>query len=354
MNRQTRLKPKRELSSPKKGEIIGLHKAGYSVRKIEFITGVPKSTAQDTIKKWKTTGIVRNSAHRTKRGRPKKLTERDLRRLFRIVTEHNFASLAEIKEKFEEALETAISVRTLRRYLHDIGLFSRVAVVKPLVKKEHRKKRLGWCKNLLDWGPEDFSQVIWSDESRFKIFQSDGPQRVWRIDGRRYDVKNTRPSVKFGGGSIMVWACFSVNGGLGPIVRVPDTLNRWGYIEILENFLLPHLVDVFDHQMYFFQDDNASVHTAGEVQTWLEENDINILQNWPPQSPDLSPIENLWHEVERQIKKKKYQPKNGDDLWRIVEEEWKKIPREKYVNLVFSMPRRIRDCIKNRGYSTKY
>ena len=117
----------------------------------------------------------------------------------------------------------------------------------------------------MDWTAEDFRQVIWSDESRFQVFQSDGPQRVWRINGRRYASENLRPSVKHGGGGIMVWSCFSGNGGLGPIVRVEGTLNRWGYIEILENFLLPHLTEAFDHKMYFFQNNNAFVHTAHEI-----------------------------------------------------------------------------------------
>ena len=59
--------------------------------------------------------------------------------------------------------------------------------------------------------------MIWSDESQFTVFRNDGPTRVWRRDGTRYSIENLVPSVKHGGGRIMVWGCFSRK-GLGPLV----------------------------------------------------------------------------------------------------------------------------------------
>src|SRR4051812_26738530 len=106
----------------------------------------------------------------------------------------------------------------------------------------------------------------------------------------------------------MVWACFSVDGGLGPIAHVQGTMNRYSYIQLLTDHLLPYIADKFERRIYFFQDDNASVHTAQAVQRWLRMNDILELANWPSQSLDLNPIENLWGELERRLKCRHYQP----------------------------------------------
>src|SRR5438270_238501 len=106
--------------------------------------------------------------------------------------------------------------------------------------------------------------IIWSDESRFTLFQNDGPSRVWRKNGTRYDIENLTPTVKHGGGGVMMWECFSGK-GLGPLVKVDGKMNRLDYIDILEKNLLPFIRSKHHRQHYAFQDDNAPVHTARDV-----------------------------------------------------------------------------------------
>ena len=117
---------------------------------------------------------------------------------------------------------------------------------------------------------------------------------------------------------------------------------------------MPHFADVFDHKMYFFQDDNVSIYRAHEVSDWCEANDINVFSNWLPQSPDLNLIENLWSEVERHLKKEIISPRMKMICGELLKKNGKKIPLETYVNLVDSMPRRVQACIDNWEYSTKY
>ena len=73
------------------------------------------------------------------------------------------------------------------------------------------------------------------------------------------------------------------------------------------------------------------------------ENKITSLP-WPAQSPDLNPIENLWDELDRKVRKHKPLPKNQNDLWQILQNEWLKLDESIYKNLVDSMPRRIACC----------
>src|SRR5688572_9469209 len=120
----------------------------------------------------------------------------------------------------------------------------------------------------------------------------------------------------------MVWGCFC-NNKLGPLVLVEGTLNSDKYIELLENYLVPFLIDL-GIENHIFQDDNAPCHASIKTKTWKEDNLIEILP-WPAQSPDINPIETLWDILERRVRKHKPLPKNKNDFFMILEEEWHKI-----------------------------
>ena len=132
------------------------------------------------------------------------------------------------KKNFGKKIGKKVCTKTIRKNLHQLGIFSRVAAVKPFVTDKQRENRLRW--SIRKW-----NNIIWSDESRFKIFGNDGPIRVWRRAGERYNIENIAPSVKHGGGGIMVWGCFSGK-GMGPLVRVDGRMNHQDYIRILDAF----------------------------------------------------------------------------------------------------------------------
>jgi len=111
--------------------------------------------------------------------------------------------LLKFKKKFASATGVNVSVRTIRRNLHKIGLNSRIATPKPLPTDKQRKARLNWCTEHQNWLNRKWKTVIWSDESKFTIFKSDGPQRVWRMPGTRNNIENFVPTIKHGGGAGM-------------------------------------------------------------------------------------------------------------------------------------------------------
>ena len=126
-----------ELTKPKKGAIIGLHKGGNSVRKIANILGVPKSTVQDTVKKWKDTGSINN---KTRTEWPKQLNDWYLCCLHWIIRDNNHLSIEEVIENFEKITKISISICSMCKYLHEISLFSCITAVKPLVNEWHHQK----------------------------------------------------------------------------------------------------------------------------------------------------------------------------------------------------------------------
>ncbi|CAJ0952634.1 unnamed protein product, partial [Ranitomeya imitator] len=102
---------------------------------------------------------------------------------------------------------------------------------------------------------------------------------------------------------------------------------------------------------WVFQHDNDPKHTAREMKEWLRKKHFKVLE-WPSQSPDLNPIENLWRELKVRVAKRK--AKNITALEEICMEEWTNIPTTVCGNLVKTYRKRLTSVIANKGYITKF
>lgn len=339
---------RRELTCFERGMIVGLYKGKHGTSDISRILEIPRGTCRDVIKKFCEEGLT-DTAPRS--GRPPLLTEREERTLIHTAKEERQESLQQITDKFNDLGLTPISTSTARRVLHKYDYFGRVGTRKPFVSEVNRKKRLKWSRERANWD-EEWNTVIWSDESKFLLFQSDGKRWVWRRPHEKYDVDCLVPTVKSNSEGVMIWGCF-VKNKLGPLVIVEGRITGAVYQQLLEDHLAPFLEDLGDETTFVFQDDNAPVHRASSVLTWKEENLIASLP-WPAQSPDLNPIEHLWDHLGRKVQEHKPHPKNRAELITVLEEEWMKIEENVLENLVNSMPRRIKAVIENKGNPTKY
>ncbi len=123
------------------------------------------------------------------------------------------------------------------------------------------------------------------------------------------------------------------------------------YQENLEHFILPSADQLLKNTDFIFQQDVAPAHTAKSTKSWLNDQDVGVL-DWPANSPDLNPIENLWSIVKRKMRNKR--PENADELKATVKETWASIPPQQCHKLITSMPRRIEAVIKAKGAPTKY
>jgi hypothetical protein len=290
---------------------------------------------------------------RLRGGRPTLLGARTRRQLTRFITTGRADNAKQLLHLSGIQQEHHITTQTIRNALKKEGLRSAVKKRKPYLKQVHIKARLDFAHKYLDWTIEDWSRVVFSDETKINRLGSDGRCWTWRRPGKQLSMSDVRGTLKFGGGSIMFWGCMSVHGpGFG--CRIDGKLNTDLYVQILGGEMLDSIqLFGFDTDAFVFQQDNDPKHTSRAAREWFISNKINVL-DWPAQSPDLNPIEHLWAHLKRQLADYDEAPVSMNDLWLRVEAEWDKIKKETCADLIHSMPKRVAAVLKAKGKYTKY
>ncbi|UYV65523.1 Transposase [Cordylochernes scorpioides] len=237
--------------------------------------------------------------------------------------------------------ELTISRRLVANGLHSCRPLRRLPLTPP-----NRRQRLEWCRARSTWMTE-WHRVVFSDESRFCLSSDSRRVRAWRRRGERSNPAAIveRPTVRQRG--IMVWGAIAYD-FRSPLLRIQGTMTAQRYVDdVLRPVTLPYLQGVPNA---LYQQDNARPHTARISQQALK--DVQMLP-WPPYSPDLSPIEHVWDIIGRRLHALP-QPRSEDELWQMVEREWRAIPQDAIRTLIDSLPRRVAACIAVRGGPTCY
>ncbi len=147
----------------------------------------------------------------------------------------------------------------------------------------------------------------------------------------------------------MVWGIFYWH-NLSPLVPIEHRLNITIYLSIVADHVHPFMTTVYPSSDGYFQQVNAPCHKAQIISDWFLEHDNEFtLLKWPPQSPDLNPIEHLWDVVEQEIHIMDVQPTNQQQLCDAIMSIWTKISEECFQHLVESMPRSIKAVLKAKG-----
>ncbi|GFV82051.1 transposable element Tcb1 transposase [Trichonephila clavipes] len=149
--------------------------------------------------------------------------------------------------------------------------------------EQHRTARLQWCREHHNWTEQDWTCVLFSDESRFSLSSDCRRQLIWHESGTAYRPENIQEKDRY------------------------PTCN-----------------------------DNATCHRTLAVQDCLDSEGIQRLL-WPARSPDLNPIENVWDALGRQVAGRRYPPTNKNTPIRALTEEWDKLPQQLLDNVVQTM-----------------
>ncbi|UYV79336.1 DPH1 [Cordylochernes scorpioides] len=284
-----------------RGMVIGLKRAGWSIRQIAADTHLGASTVHRLWRRWLEQGnvaIYRNV------GATRVTSARVDRRILRQAVAAPQATCTAILQHVQDTLDHSISTRTISRRLVANGLHSCRPLRRLPLTPPNRRQRLEWCRARSTWMTE-WHRVVFSDQSRFCLSSDSRRVRVWRRLGERSNPAAIveRPTLRQRG--IMVWGAIAYD-SRSPLLRIQGTMTAQRYVD---DVLRP---------------DNARPHTARISQQALQ--DVQMLP-WPPYSPDLSPIEHVWDIIGRRLHALP-QPRSEDELWQMVEREWRAIPQD--------------------------
>lgn len=333
------------ISLQKRSAIIALHEEGYSEIVIAEKQGVKKSTVHYTLQRYRATGSVED---RNRPGPSRITTAADDLRIRLLSKRNRRLTAPEITAEINRGRRRPVSVSTTKRRLKEANLHGRVALRKPLLRRGNRKKRLQWAQNHRNWTPNDWAKVLWSDESKYEVFGSKRRIFVRRAKHEKMLRECIVPTVKQGGSSVMVWGCFCT-AGTGDLIKIDGIMRKEDYRRILENNAISSGLRLIGENFTFVHD-NDPKHTARICKHYLdaqtEANRVQVMP-WPPQSPDLNPLELLWDEIDRRIRN--HCPTSKDHLWRLLQSEWHAISIDTLRKLTDRMPRVVQAVLNAKG-----
>lgn len=327
----------------KKASVVASRDAGMSYEDIEEKYGVPKRTSQRWVARYR----AENTVERSKgSGRKRKTTAGEDHHIVLTVLRDRGATSEEMNAGFGDR---RVSGRLIRRRIAELtNLKSHWKIKKPFISSRNRRRRVRWCMDRLHYTLDQWKRFLFTDESKFTLRFSQ-KTRVWRSPTEANEPFAMTGTVKHDD-HIMVWGGIAAH-GVGNLYKINGILDQYQYHDIVRNQLLPSARALFNSRNWTFQEDNDPKHTANSTKALY--NQLKIpREEWPANSPDLNPIENLWQYLDNMCKDRRCNTK--EDLFAVLQEAWKRIPEDYLTSLVESMPRRLNAVIDAKGYATKY
>uniref|UniRef100_A0A8C5MML4 Tc1-like transposase DDE domain-containing protein n=1 Tax=Leptobrachium leishanense TaxID=445787 RepID=A0A8C5MML4_9ANUR len=329
---------KKDLSAAEKSEIVQC--LGRGMKTLDISRKLKRD--HRTIKTF-----VADSVHRRVRadkGTLRKISARSMNRIKRAAAK---IPLHSSKQIFEAAGASGVPRTSRCRVLKSLATVHRLSIWPPLTNA-HKQKRLHWAKKYMK---TNFQTVLFTAECCATL---DGPEGCgWLVDGHPVP---TRLQCQQGCGEVMFWAGIMGRELVGPF-RVPEgvKITSAKYVEFLTDHFLPWYRNYAFCNKIIFMHDNAPSHAAKNTSASMAAMGIKgaKVMVWPPSSPDLNPIENLWSILKQKIYEGGRQFTSKQQLWEAIVTSCKQIEAQTVQKLTSSMDARLVKLLSNKGSYVK-
>jgi transposase len=297
---------------------------------------IPISTARYNMKKLESTGTLESKLT----GGKKRIINANMSKSVGQMIRHNKQiTTKEIANKINDKYSTKVSCSTVERHLKRNDYYQVLPHPKPLLTVKQKKYRLEWAIAHKD---DDWTHTIFTDVSSVQLFRN--TVKYWMKTPQTAIKRIPKCRQK-----LMAWGAISASGTIGLFV-FKGIMDAKFYIDILKENLLPVAQQHFGRD-WRLQQDNDPKHTARRTKLFLSTNVPSVV-DWPSNSPDLNPIENIWAVVKRSVEKKS--PRNLEELEEIFRDEWGKLNTNHVNKFVSSMKSRCEAVIAADGEHIKY
>jgi len=321
-----------KVSPQRRSRIFALHASGRTSRSIASQMQLDPKTVYNILTRPRTRAV---RVVKTRPGPKPRVSESQEREIVDIMLEHNKIGLSCLLPMIKEQLHLDVSRSTLQRIAKKHKLCWGKQRAAPALSDANKVKRLAWANK---HRRTDFSKIIFSDE---KIFRMGGVRYHRYRRGEREVVRTHKWT-----GQIHVWWAINPNFKIRPVI-VSGSLNADGYVKVLKQ-----RTRSLKKNGYIFQQDNAPCHKARKTMTWLASQGVVVHEDWPAQSPDLSPIENAWALINNKVKARV--TNTQAEFRAAVLEEINNFSLSQVKSLYDSMSSRIKAVIAAQGDSIRY
>lgn len=266
---------------------------------------------------WKRHEETGDLSERPRPGQPSVLNAEEKAEIIERITENPFLTAVSFAREF------GVGPKVISSLFRRNGIKCRIAATKLRLTPEHRINRIAFCQVMLEqWDDNRLQSIIFSDE---KTFSTDPywQTKCYRQDNTRYEPQNLAVRDTSGHITHNYWGAIGIEGPVTPIVRVQGRLTAPRYIgQIVRPHVIPIMNDFEDDgNPRIFMQDNAKPHTAALTMALFSRQRFEVME-WPPKSPDLNPIENVWS---RMVYGWQLHPRNDATLHAEVVERWRSL-----------------------------
>jgi len=303
---------------------------------------------------------------KTRTGRPKKLTS-NAKRIIRKSRGKKNGSTRKLVKKIKDVINLHVSPQTIHNFQKAEGQFPYRRKKVPLLTAKNIETRTKFVKKYGTKSQCFWDNWIFTDEKYFGLSErsnskndviwADNPDDVPNVATPKHD------------GKVMVWGGITSKGLTKLIVF--DQNEKIDSQKYLEKVLIPTFQDIKSRKKvtndlittklfsnlnnWTYQQDGATAHTANNIQEWLSNNSIKFIakEEWPGNSPDLNPIENLWAIMETKL----YE--NGpieslELLNQKLQEVWRSTTLSTLTSLARSMKKRLKSIQNDTSKKAEY